>query len=1253
MAGAYERVPSSAEEPPRSARRRRLGGLAAAAALAAALGLRSRPGPEAPSLRSAGALRPSADLKLKLENPYEKRLGRPIGDALYPFTNLVDVSQVTNISLSSGEPCRWVVNGNAADGGAAAPWFEHAFDYVGTHEITAVLAGGENATFDVVSRVVRRELRELSDGERAKYFGALFTVYALSDDEGRAKYGGDFVSAAWLVREHLYGAADKACDHWHDDAGIMNHHVGITWQLENSLRAVDAETAAHYWDYTIDARKLDDNWRASPVFDPTWFSPATTKTNNESIVDKGRFAFTPVLDARNAGYSNQTNPYGLLRSPWNVNKVPYLLRYDYVLSDEYDGYMTFPKCSQFQAYLTTSQWIGTLFSALNGELHGPVHIMVGGLWGMNEKEWVAPLAENEDWFLLASKYMWRQGYVRCPETCSMDAPVADCFCECPSDVLAGMSSTEALNRTGVLGLFGGDASTFNSYGISDDQLLSELCHVGLPGEMFTSAAPQDPIFWPLHGNAERFLQYIRLVAATGVIDLNETWGYEHVSDVASDTGVVCNWDNATGTMGMPHCTRETCPGHRSDDLLPFNKLTPVQDRLYTNLEFYDKTGPGSPLLTYVYNSLSYWPGCTDDMMIVTDDGDIDDSMDDASRPGGGGKFSVLQGTFKTYSDGAKRRDGTALFYGGELARNKRLPCVLSVAPKTGVVCDAPLWTESDELDATSFCAGAKRGEEFLFFGGLDRYFRVTSLLRSAVSLRKKTGTSTAKKYLFRSYKASDDTPSPRYGCSFTYFAESGEMFLFGGFTASQAGSLAVVADDAKLYVLSSRDADADPWERTSPGAWSAVGGATGTGPGPRGLHACVAVGSALLLGGGLCGPKGPLCAEEVHAFDVDAKVWSTLAFDGPSVLVEAGADLDAGPPDGRGGSLSPLLLAVRKRKLDCVLLLIRAGVKGLGDGAFLREALRAGDSDAAVALVKAGEDPELADPETGEWPLYVAAAKNLVRVLEALRAGGRADMARVGGDGGALDPARAAAAAGHGDALRLLHVAGVDLRARSRVGDWTKLMRKKIKNAIRAGLCAGDLELHVLDDATVAEPPPRKATAPEPPPGAAHRPAAPRGGVAVPSLPNVFSAAGLLLLLAFGAAVAAANVRGGRVARDRAVAALLRDEAPAAPRRHRGVKVRARADRERRSPKAASPKAAPARPPAAPPPAAGPTSPPARAERPPAAPAGAAPAPPPPLELPRAALPRTASLLAADPLGPRACAAEAAAAGSVFGALTA
>ena len=74
------------------------------------------------------------------------------------------------------------------------------------------------------------------------------------------------MSASWLVRQHLYGAAAKDCDHWHDDAGIMNHHVGITWELENALRAVDPAVAAHYWDYTYDAKVYGSGWRESPVF---------------------------------------------------------------------------------------------------------------------------------------------------------------------------------------------------------------------------------------------------------------------------------------------------------------------------------------------------------------------------------------------------------------------------------------------------------------------------------------------------------------------------------------------------------------------------------------------------------------------------------------------------------------------------------------------------------------------------------------------------------------------------------------------------------------------------------------------------------------------------------------------------------------------------------------------------------------------------------------------------------------------------
>ena len=66
----------------------------------------------------------------------------------------------------------------------------------------------------------------------------------------------------------------------------------------------------------------------------------------------------------------------------------------------------------------------------------------------------------------------------------------------------------------------------------------------------------------------------------------------------------------TDVTSMPVCRRDTCPGHKADDLLPYASLTDTQVGLYTNEEFYELTAPNSPDLTYVYNSLSYWPGCS-------------------------------------------------------------------------------------------------------------------------------------------------------------------------------------------------------------------------------------------------------------------------------------------------------------------------------------------------------------------------------------------------------------------------------------------------------------------------------------------------------------------------------------------------------------------------------------------------------------------------------------------------------------------
>ena len=155
-----------------------------------------------------------------------------------------------------------------------------------------------------------------------------------------------------------------------------------------------------------------------------------------------------------------------------------------------------------------------------------------------------------------------------------------------------------------------------NFSLTQDDYLETLCHIGHPGEMFTSAAPQDPTFWPLHGNAERYLQYARLLKADGVLSFDETWGYAHASELPSDTGLVCDWTGVDpSSMSMPSCSKETCSGHKEDDLLPFSDLLPDQEGLYTNAEFYSLTSPLSTKMPYVYDSLSYWPGCDGDSLL--------------------------------------------------------------------------------------------------------------------------------------------------------------------------------------------------------------------------------------------------------------------------------------------------------------------------------------------------------------------------------------------------------------------------------------------------------------------------------------------------------------------------------------------------------------------------------------------------------------------------------------------------------------
>ena len=80
---------------------------------------------------------------------------------------------------------------------------------------------------------------------------------------------------------------------------------------------------------------------------------------------------------------------------------------------------------------------------------------------------------------------------------------------------------------------------------------------------------------------------------------------------------------------MPTCTKgATCPGHKADDLLPFERVLGAKgDAYFTNADFWDAIEPSSNILPYVYDKLTTWPGCAGGTLLDitghTDDGSHD------------------------------------------------------------------------------------------------------------------------------------------------------------------------------------------------------------------------------------------------------------------------------------------------------------------------------------------------------------------------------------------------------------------------------------------------------------------------------------------------------------------------------------------------------------------------------------------------------------------------------------------------------
>jgi len=465
--------------------------------------------------------------------------------------------------------------------------------------------------FTLAVKYVRREIRTLTDEDRETFFTALEVLYSLSETEGQRLYGSKFHNAEYFSYKHLRGAGTTDCDHWHDGAGIITHHMAFTLEFEQSLQSINPSIANPYWEYGMDTY-LYDHWSESPIFDADWFGMSSPTNPEHKIDDGGRWAELLVPDGDTYSEwsivdTGSLNPYvngfGHMRSPWNNNPFQQLGRHNKTYS--MTQYETMPDCSVLQSCFKSTS-LADLNDCSNGQTHGPVHILIGGAWGdgtLFDDEDISMVQKPDK--LLFFKVLWRMGYTRCPDTCTYGKP---CKCSVPQKYIDEYGAEAILKATNVYYALESELKN------ADDALFLKVLRAvedpGIAGEMFSSAAAFDPTFWPLHGQLERLLGAKRIMISQGTItDFDETWAfteYNKASGAAYLNGV-CDWSNVAGSgdLTMPTCTMNViCDGHNEDDVLEFTNFL-NEDEEYTNKDFYNFIHPWSDDLPYTYDTWDF------------------------------------------------------------------------------------------------------------------------------------------------------------------------------------------------------------------------------------------------------------------------------------------------------------------------------------------------------------------------------------------------------------------------------------------------------------------------------------------------------------------------------------------------------------------------------------------------------------------------------------------------------------------------
>mmetsp|Transcript_19736 Transcript_19736/g.23496 ORF Transcript_19736/g.23496 Transcript_19736/m.23496 type:complete len:671 (-) Transcript_19736:165-2177(-) len=443
--------------------------------------------------------------------------------------------------------------------------------------LVSLIDSGIQMKQKVTCMYVRRELRALNHKDRSELLSAMWIPYSTSLKDGVSKYGSKYMDIESINSMHNYWAADFECDHLHDGNGFATQHLALTIRYEAAIQSINPKIVMPYWEYTIESADIITNhngnfnkfYELSVVFSSDWFGSFDTQQEPWSSIQIGKS-------------TERHNSFGLARAPWNFAHEGKVLRYR-----ERCGFNTAKLLTDLEGPSTCSSFASILdignFENFQDELmhapHGSIHILLGGMGGGCDhtyKEQLSSYFSDGNIAKIAQiaaiyvKGLWRAGYIDYTECTTDSEDVCEQACVGSDFIAMGREIEYSLNLWSIEPLHKDDPDGYFA------ALGKVLCSTKLSiGDMYSSSATIDPLFWVMHTTTDRLMTYKRAKKYT-------------FTDMS--------WPDST------------CVGHSSGDGVIFDISEQVGDgSLLTNYDLLLASDPKSSEygMEYIYDSFDY------------------------------------------------------------------------------------------------------------------------------------------------------------------------------------------------------------------------------------------------------------------------------------------------------------------------------------------------------------------------------------------------------------------------------------------------------------------------------------------------------------------------------------------------------------------------------------------------------------------------------------------------------------------------